>query len=72
MLQKDLGKPWIHRLRIIELLDANLNAGLMILVVRIMVNSANDAKKIHPSAYGSVPGRNAQGALLHKKLQLTC
>jgi len=32
MLEKDTGKPWLHRLRIIELFDAQLNAALQILV----------------------------------------
>ena len=40
----------------------------MILVGRNIVHSANDAKKIHPSAYGSVPVRTAQGVLLHKQI----
>ena len=70
MLLKDPGKPWIHRLRIIELLDSNMNAALMLLVGRRLVHSVKDNKALHPSAYGSVPGQTAQGALLHKKLTI--
>ena len=66
MLQKDPGKPWVNRLRIIELLDANFNAALMIVVGRNMIHNANDKGAIHHSAYGSVPGRSPQDALLHK------
>ena len=68
MLQKDPGKPWLHRLRIIELLDANMNAALMILIGRRLVYNAKQNDIIHPSAFGSVPGRTAQGALIQKKL----
>ena len=66
MLQKDPGRPWVNRLRIIELLDANFNAALMIVVGRNMVHKANDLGAIHHSAYGSVPGRSPQDAILHK------
>ena len=34
MLQEDPGRPWIHRLSIIELLDAYFNAALMIIFGR--------------------------------------
>ena len=70
MLQKDPGHPWIHRLRIIELLDASLNAALMILIGRKMIHYINDKNIIHQSAYGSVPGRTAQGALAQKILTI--
>lgn len=70
MLQKDPGHPWIHRLRIIELLDASLNAALMILIGRKMIHYINDKNIIHQSAYGSVPGRTAQGALAQKNLTI--
>ena len=70
MLQKDPGQPWIHRLRIIELLDASFNGALMILIGRKMVYHAKDQKCIHPSNYGSVPGKTAQGAILQKKLSI--
>ena len=70
MLQKDPGKPWIHRLRIIELLDASFNAALMIIVGRKLIHNENDNGRLHSSAYGSVPGRTAQGAIIHKVLTI--
>ena len=70
MLQKDPGQPWIHRLRIIELLDASFNGALMILIRRKMVYHAKKHNCIHQSNYGSVPGKTAQSAVLHKKLAL--
>ena len=68
MLEKDKGRPWIHRLRIIELFDSQLNAALQILIGRKMVYHALDKGLIHNSAYGSVPGKTAHGAILHKLL----
>ena len=70
MLQKDPGQPWIHRLRIIELLDAAYNGALMIFIGRKMVHHAKKKECLHPSNYGSVPGRTAQSAVLHKKLSI--
>ena len=70
MLQKDPGHPWIHRLRIIELLDASLNAALMILIGSKMIHYINNKNIIDQSAYGSVPGITAQGALAQKNLTI--
>ena len=70
MLQKDPSLPWIHRLCIIELFDTSFNAALMILVGRKLIHHANDNMAIHKSAFGSVPGRTAQSALLQKKLSI--
>ena len=48
MLKKDPGHPWIHRLRIIELLDASFNGALMMFIGRKMVHHIYD-KKHHKS-----------------------
>ena len=68
MLEKNPGNPWSHRLRIIELFDSQLNAAMQIFFGRRMIYNALDKDEIHPSAFGSVPKRNAQDALLEKKL----
>ena len=70
MLEKDPGRPWLHRLRIIELFDAQLNAALQIIVGRKMVYNALKRKLLHPAAFGSVPGKTAPSAVLHKLLQI--
>ena len=70
MMEKYPGRPWLHRLRIIELFDAHLNAALQILVGRKMVYKAVDNGLIHQSAFGSVPGKTARSAILHKLLQV--
>ena len=68
MLEKDKGRSWIHRLRIIELFDAQLNAALQIIVGKRMVYNALQKGCIGNNAYGSVPGRTPHGAILHKLL----
>ena len=70
MLEKDVGSPWTHRLRIIELFDAQLNAGMQVFFGKRMVNKALHTGNIHPSAYGSVPHRTAQDAVLKKTITL--
>ena len=68
MLEKDPGHPWIHRLRIIELFDSQVNAGFQIFIGRKMVWSAVERNKLHESSYGSTPGKMAASAILQKVL----
>ena len=70
MLEKDKGSPWTHRLRIIELFDSQLNAGMQIFFGKRMVTKALQLGQIHDSAYGSVPQRTAQDAVLEKIISL--
>ena len=70
MLEKDTGTPWITRLRIIELFDAQVNAGLQIYIGRRMVKAAMKMNMLHPAAYGSIPGRTAQDAAIVKLLAM--
>ena len=70
MLEKDQGRPWSNRLRIIELFDSQLNAGMQIFFGKRMVDKALKEGLIHPSAYGSVPQRTAQDAVLEKILSI--
>ena len=66
MLEKDKGAPWSNRLRIIELFDSQLNAGMQIFFGKRMVYQALEKGQIHQSAYGSVPHRTAQDAVVEK------
>ena len=68
LLEKDPGSPWSHRLRIIELFDAQLNCGLQIIFGKRMINNALKRGLVHKSAYGSVPKRTAQDAVMEKVL----
>ena len=70
MLEKDPGHPWIHRLRIIELFDAQVNAGFQLFIGRHMVWEAVKQKKLHVASYGSTPGKMAASALLLKVLSI--
>ena len=66
LLEKDSGAPWSHRLRIIELFDCQLNAGLQIIFRKRMVQNAIDRDLLHSSTYGSIPNRTAQDAASEK------
>ena len=68
MLQKESHAPWIHRLRIIELFDAQVNAGFQIFIGRKMVRNAVAKGTLHESSYGSTPGQMASSAILQKVL----
>ena len=70
MLEKDPGQPWIHRLRIIELFDSQVNAGFQIFIGRKMVWNAVKEKKLHNSSFGSTPGKMASSALLQKIISI--
>ena len=68
MLEKNPGTPWSHRLRIIELFDSQMNAAMQIFFGKRLIFNALKHNEIHESAFGSVPKRNAQDALLEKTL----
>ena len=70
MLEKDPGSPWIHRLRIIELFDAQANAGFQIFVGRTMMRNALSKNLLRDESYGSTPGKMAASALVQKLLSI--
>ena len=70
LLEKDPGAPWTHRLRIIELFDSQLNAGLQIIFGKRMIQNALKRDLVHSSTYGSIPNRTAQDAVMEKTLSL--
>ena len=70
MLEKDPGRPWIHRFRIIELFDAQVNMGFQVFIERRMVYNAVDKHLLHDSSYGSTPGRTCQEACIQKVLTM--
>ncbi len=70
MLQKDPGQPWIHRLRIIELFDSQVNAGFQIFIGRRMIWEAVNKQRLHPASFGSTPGKMAASAVLQKVLSV--
>ena len=68
MLEKEPGSPWIHRLRIIELFDAQANAGFQIFVGRKLMQHAVDNQLLREESFGSTPGKMASSALAQKLL----
>ncbi len=68
MLEKEPGTPWIHRLRIIELFDAQANAGFQIFVGRNLMQHAVRHNILQEESFGSTPGKMATSAVLQKIL----
>jgi hypothetical protein len=59
MIEKDVGKPCIHRLRIVHLFEADYNFFLKLQWDHRLVRQAGDLDLLHPSQHGSIPGRSA-------------
>lgn len=57
MIEKEPGAPWIHQLRIIELFDAQANAGFQIFVGRRLMHHTVDKELLSEESFGSTPGR---------------
>ena len=70
MIEKEQGSPWIHRLRIIELFDAQANAGFEIFVGRKLIHKAVQMNTLRMESYGSTPGKTASSAVVQKILSL--
>ena len=70
MLEKEPGAPWIHRLRIIELFDAQANAGFQIFVGRRMMRHAVQKEYLQSESFGSTPGKMATSAIVQKILTI--
>ena len=66
MIEKEPGAPWIHRLRIIELFDAQANAGFQIFVGRHMMRHAVNKGLLSDASFGSTPGKMAVSAIIQK------
>ena len=62
MLQK-LNRPYIHKLRIIQLFEGDFNGGLKYLLGRQMMKHLIKTGVIDEHAYGSIPGMSSQEAM---------
>ena len=64
--KKEPESPWIHRLRIIELFDAQANAGFQIFIGCKMIRNTVDQNLLQEESYGSTQGKMAASVLLRK------
>jgi hypothetical protein len=68
MLEKDPGQPYIHRLRIICLYEADFNLYLKLMWAKHLVHHAEDHNKLGEEQGGSRPGRTATDIANRKAL----
>jgi len=69
MLEKNPGVPRLHRLRVIQLIEADLNQCLLILFTRPMVHTSDRHSLIHQSQW-STRNQNCTSAILSKTINL--
>ena len=67
MLQKR-DRPYIHRLRIIQLFEGDFNGALKSILGRVLMYYMHDKDQIHNQCFGSIPGRSAQEAMITLQL----
>ena len=68
MLEKDAGKPYIHRLRIIHLFEDDYNFYLKLQWGHRLVRHAKALDLLHDSQHGSVPGRKTMDPVMLMQL----
>ena len=66
MLEKDPGDPQIHRLRVIQLLEADMNLAFPLLWGRRLVYHALSYDVLTKWNFGNLPGASCLSALLLK------
>jgi hypothetical protein len=69
MIEKDVGKPRIHRLRIIHLFEADYNFFLKLQWGHRLVRQAASLDLLHNSQHGSIPRRTAMDPIMLTQLE---
>eukprot|EP00957_Ditylum_brightwellii_P116054 8853463-Ditylum_brightwellii.AAC.1 len=72
MLEKDIGSPKIMRLRIIVIVEGDMNAIMKVIWNRCLVPVAEKAGMLSPVQFGNMKGRTALDALLLKVVSMDC
>jgi hypothetical protein len=67
MLKKD-KKPFLHRLRIIQLFEGDFNGALKYLLGRLLMYHVVNTNQCDTQAFGSIPGKTAHDALITLQL----
>jgi hypothetical protein len=68
MLEKLPGRPLLHKLRVIHLLEADYQATLKILIARRLLWHSEQSRSLGDHQSGSRPGRTAEDVLVTKAL----
>ena len=68
MLEKDKGQPKLHRLRIIQLFEVDLNFLLSLVFGHRLMKFARKHCRLNESQYGSISEKQAQLVVLNKVL----
>ena len=64
MIEKDIGSPKLHRLRLIHLFEADMNGIAKIIWARRFIYHCQDHHLLHSSQHGGLPGFETQHVLL--------
>eukprot|EP00957_Ditylum_brightwellii_P112081 8546332-Ditylum_brightwellii.AAC.1 len=72
MLEKDPGNPRIKRLRLIVIVEGDMNGTLKIIQNKRLVPTAEKANFLNPVQFGNQKGRTALDALLMKIVTMDC
>ena len=70
MFQKEAGNFKIHRLRVIHIMEADLQAIHKIAVARRLIQHASKNKAIHPDQWGGAPGKCCIDVAIKKTMEL--
>ena len=68
MLEKEVGRPLLNKLRIIHIIEADYNLILKTIFGRRLLWNCNNSNLLHKNHWGGWPGRSTQDLLLQKEL----
>jgi hypothetical protein len=68
MLEKDIGNPRCHRLRIIALFESDFNQAKRLIIGRKLLHHMEDTSLAPTMQFGSMPGKQCPSAVLKKVL----